>query len=479
MSKSVGLRTEILVNLAILLGAALLFVGFLLLKLTEKELVSQRVAGALATVEVLGRALSAGDEAPDVRAARARVGLMPLVHPAGLVDWSLCDAAGLPVASFGSHPTAHENLLPVGGEARVTVDYSSNLLASAAAASGSLTVDVPLLRSGERLGMLHARFSLADIGGRIAEARRLVFFYVAAYGVILILFGLYLLGRNVVRPIGRLRSLTAEVAGGNLDATLTVEGPREIAELAASFNHMTSSLRRGRDELIRSERMASVGHLAAGMAHEIGNPLGAVVGYLELLKGDLTDPAARDLVERSLAEAGRIDRLVRELLDFAKPSPAVREAFDPAALGRDVLDLLRHQGVFDQRRLYDELPEKLPLVRMDPHRLRQVLVNLLLNARDATMVGGAIRLSGAVEGEWVRLAVRDSGCGLSDEARVHLFDPFYTTKTTGRGLGLAICRRIIEEAGGRIEVLSTPGLGSEFWVWLRTGDLTPPDLPLA
>lgn len=467
MSGNVGLRTEILVNLAILLGAALLFVGFLLLKLTEKELVSQRIAGARATVEVLGRALGAGAEAPEGRAARARAALMPLVHPAGLVDWTLCDAAGVVLASYGGDPALHRDPPPVVDEARVVVDYSSNWLATGSEQPGSLTLDVPLLRSGERLGVLHTRFSLADIGGRIAEARRLVFFYVAAYGAILILFGLYLLGRNVVRPIGRLRSLTAEVAGGNLEATLAVEGPREIAELTASFNHMTASLRRGRDELIRSERMASVGHLAAGMAHEIGNPLGAVVGYLELLKGDLSDPDQRDLVERSLAETGRIDRLVRELLDFAKPSAVVREAFDPAVLGREVLDLLRHQGVFDQRRLYDELPEALPLVRMDPHRLRQVLVNLLLNARDATTVGGAIRLAGAGEGNWVRLAVRDSGIGLSEEVRAHLFDPFYTTKPTGRGLGLAICRRIVEEAGGRIEVNSTPGLGSEFQVWLK------------
>lgn len=467
MSRSVGLRTEILVNLAILLGAALLFVGFLLLKLTEKELVSQRVTGARATVETLGRSLSAGDEAPDARAARARAALMPLVHPAGLVDWTLCDAAGLPLASYGGDPALHRDPPPSLDEARVTVDYSSNWLAADSEHPGSLTLDVPLLRNGERLGVLHARFSLADIGGRIAEARRLVFFYVAAYGAILILFGLYLLGRNVVRPIGRLRSLTAEVAGGNLEATLAVEGPREIAELTDSFNHMIASLRRTRDELIRSEKMASVGHLAAGMAHEIGNPLGAVVGYLELLKGDLTDPAQRDLAERSLAEAGRIDRLVRELLDFAKPAAEVREAFDPAALGREVLDLLRHQGVFDQRRLFDELPEQLPGIHMDPHRLQQVLVNLLLNARDATTVGGAIRLSGAVEGEWVRLAVRDSGIGLSEEVRAHLFDPFYTTKATGRGLGLAICQRIVEDAGGRIEVISTPGLGSEFRVWLR------------
>jgi signal transduction histidine kinase len=467
VSRSVGLRTEILVNLAILLGAALLFVGFLLLKLTEKELVSQRVTGARATVEVLARALSVGDEAPEARAARARAALMPLARPDGLTAWTLYGADGSPLAGFGADAGAFESLPPPGGEVRVELDYSSNWLAADTKNPGSLTLKVPLSRGAESAGLLHARFSLADIGERIAEARRLVFFYVAAYGAILILFGLYLLGRNVVRPIGRLRSLTAEVADGNLEATLAVEGPREIAELTDSFNHMISSLRRTRDELIRSEKMASVGHLAAGMAHEIGNPLGAVVGYLELLKGELLDPGQRDLAERSLAEAGRIDRLVRELLDFAKPSAAVSEAFDPAALGRDVLDLLRHQGVFDQRRLFDELPEQLPGIHMDPHRLQQVLVNLLLNARDATTVGGAIRLSGAVEGEWVRLAVRDSGCGLSDEVRAHLFDPFYTTKVQGRGLGLAICQRIVEDVGGRIEVLSAPGLGSEFRVWLK------------
>jgi signal transduction histidine kinase len=283
-----------------------------------------------------------------------------------------------------------------------------------------------------------------------------------------------------------LQELTQSVASGHLEASVEMAGPREIADLADSFNRMMASLRQSReetrnhiaslqkvnDELIRSEKMASVGHLAAGMAHEIGNPLGAIVGYLELLKSDLSDPGQRDLAGRSLVEAGRIDRLVRELLDFAAPSTCCGEVFDPVAVAGESLELLQNQGVLEGRRLEARLPAKLPCVRMVRHRLQQVLVNLLINARDATEAGDLIRLEGGVDQDTPWLSVRDAGSGIAPEVLPHLFDPFYTTKASGqgRGLGLAICQRIIEEAGGRIEVTSEPGRGSEFRVWIKRSE---------
>ncbi|OHB33956.1 MAG: hypothetical protein A2X84_01485 [Desulfuromonadaceae bacterium GWC2_58_13] len=479
------MRTEILVNLTILVGAALLFAGFLLLKLTEKELVTQRVSNAVDMAEVLARALAGDAESPEVMTGRAHSLLKPLSSQ--IESWILYDSDLQPAASF--QLTSHDS---PGDLARfrfveepvVVVDYASGWLPfNQEPAAGEVSVTLPLRDQRKFVGIFQARFSLGDIRLRVQSARQLVLLYVAMYGLTLVVFGLYLLGRNVVRPIRHLQELTQSVAGGNLEASLEVSGPREIADLTESFNRMISSLRQSReetrthiislqkvnDELIRSEKMASVGHLAAGMAHEIGNPLGAIVGYLELLKAELPEAGQRDLTDRSLVEAGRIDRLVRELLDFAAPTPCRGEAFDPVAVAAESLELLQNQGALEGRKVDCQLPGRLPCVEMVRHRLQQVLVNLLINARDATVDGDLICLAGGVDQGAPWLSVRDTGSGIAPEARVHLFDPFYTTKTSGRGrgLGLAICQRIIEEAGGSIEVSSEPGRGSEFRIWLK------------
>lgn len=482
MPRIVGLRVEILVNLTILVGAALLFAGFLFLKLTENELVNQRVSSSVALTEVLARSLAV-DPNEARMLDRAYAALQPL--PEQMEAWVIYDSTLQAVGSFKAETFARPDdpgRYRFAEEPIVAVEYLSGWLLQGEA-NGCVSVIVPLHRQGEFSGLLKARFSLAVVRQRVGAAQRLILLYVVLYGVVLIVFGLYLLGRNVVRPIGRLRELTRTVAAGNLEVSLDVEGPREIADLSASFNQMIASLRQSREEtqlyiaslqqadedLIRSEKMASVGHLAAGMAHEIGNPLGAVVGYLELLKSELTDAGQCDLADRILVEVGRIDRLVRELLDFAAPSSSASELFDPVLVATESLELLQNQGVFDVRKLENRLPPALPQVVMVRHRLQQVLVNLLLNARDATTAGASICLAGGVERNRPWLAVHDSGSGIPPEVLPHVFDPFYSTKAPGkgRGLGLAICQRIMEEAGGSIEVRSKAGEGSEFRLWFK------------
>jgi signal transduction histidine kinase len=378
-----------------------------------------------------------------------------------------------------------------GREASLKIHYTSRWFPFGTNAENFAVITVPLLDRQELVGLLQARFSLADIRLRIAAAQRLVVIYVALYGGVLLLFGIYLLGRTVVAPIRRLMTASARVAAGDLDQPLDLKGgPREITELADSFNTMQESLKSSReetretirsleqanhalqdtrDELVRSERMASVGHLAAGVAHEIGNPLGAVIGYLELLKRDVPGGMPRDLVERAANEAARIDRLVRELLDFAAPAGGNSEVLDPVMVFAEARDLLRHQGVFEDLRLSDALPPLLPPVRIDRHRLIQVLINFLLNARDASAPGGEIRLSAGEKEDFVWLAVGDRGEGIPEELLPHLFDPFFTTKAPGKGcgLGLSVCHRIATDAGGRIEVRSVRGEGSEFILWLK------------
>jgi signal transduction histidine kinase len=208
------------------------------------------------------------------------------------------------------------------------------------------------------------------------------------------------------------------------------------------------------------------------MAHEIGNPLGAVVGYLEFLKGEYPPGREKEIIERALGETGRIDRLVRELLDYAAPAGSELQTFDPVAAMAEASDILAHQGAFEGLHLDDRLPPTLPATYMVRHQLVQVFINLLLNARDASMVRGTIRLGGGEEGGLVRLSVADAGAGMDPETLAHIFDPFFTTKAPGkgRGLGLAVCQRVVSEAGGRIDVRSVPGQGSEFTVWLKKAE---------
>jgi signal transduction histidine kinase len=197
------------------------------------------------------------------------------------------------------------------------------------------------------------------------------------------------------------------------------------------------------------------------MAHEIGNPLGAVVGYLNILKEDLSGDC-RDLVERSLAETGRIDRLIRELLEYSAPADRQVESFCPITLLRETIALLRHQGQLESVEVDDQCPENGCLVSMDRGRLMQVWINLLLNAQDAMRGKGGIELSSKQVGSTVSISVHDDGGGVAPDDMKKIFEPFFTTKApgSGYGLGLAVCQRIIDESGGSIEVDSDFGKGT-------------------
>jgi two-component system, NtrC family, sensor kinase len=215
--------------------------------------------------------------------------------------------------------------------------------------------------------------------------------------------------------------------------------------------------------------MASIGLLAAGMAHEIGTPLASIMGYAELSAGEQPDnPAIQDYARRISEDCSRIDRIVRGLLDYARPGTPGGESADVRGVVLATLELMAEQGVFKQLNIVVEIDEGLSPAKCDQHQLQQVIINLILNSRDATPAGGTITVRSNVEGAHIRLDVIDSGTGIPDESMKHIFDPFFTTKEPGKGtgLGLAISARIIEGFGGRITAASNVGQGSCFSVWL-------------
>ncbi|HAD03176.1 MAG: hypothetical protein A2091_00425 [Desulfuromonadales bacterium GWD2_61_12] len=502
MRRPAGLYAEIIVSVTFLVGAALLLGGLLLLGRFEAQLLEARVAALSTQAGMLAASFShraVGHGSDDILLAELNQHLVELPEETGIISWKIFDRQ-LTVA--GERSLVGEPILGPGdpalalgsstGALLVRLDYPGGTIFGLSG-NDVVQMTLPIRRQQMTIGVLQLRYSLLDVRLRVLAGGRLVFLYVLLYGAVLVGLGVWLFSHNIVRPVRRLHQATAGVAAGDLAARVTVAGPREIADLAEAFNAMTAALeqsrgategyiaslqqsndelRRTQEELVRSEKMASVGQLAAGMAHEIGNPLGAVVGYLELLKADLPEQGGRELAERSLVELSRIDRLVRDLLDYARPEQSPSEPVEPAAVMAEAVELLQQQGALEGCRCQLRINAKLPVVCMSRHKLLQVLLNLLLNARDASPVAGEIFLTGGVDGNWVWLSVADCGSGMTPTVRSRLFDPFFTTKAPGkgRGLGLSICHRIINEAGGRIEVESQEGAGSRFFLWLPAAE---------
>jgi len=363
----------------------------------------------------------------------------------------------------------------------------------------------------------------------VAVATVIVFDMLAVY-----LVAEHRLSRFVLEPVDTMVEGAERIAAGQHRHLLEGSDTVELERLAAAVNAMASSLIRNQQELarnvasldatnrelsearmrlVRSEKLASIGRLAAGIAHEVGNPLGAIIGYTALGQRELgTDSEWLSGIEY---EARRIDRIVRGLLDFARPRAASRQAIDINEVARRTVTMLSLQGRFRQVEVDLALDEDLADVRGDGHQIEQVLVNLLLNAADAigTHGPGRIRVRTAlvtIEKEpeelvirrdsdptgvdyshlrrlesaldpgpqrllergaaAVELVVDDDGPGVPAEIRPRLFEPFFTTKDpgTGTGLGLAVSARLIEGMGGIIEVTSSELGGAAFRLLLPT-----------
>jgi two-component system, NtrC family, sensor kinase len=292
-------------------------------------------------------------------------------------------------------------------------------------------------------------------------------------GGVLVLLGGILLDVQVLRPLRAIRRAADEVADGNLEAEVPADGPAELAALAGAFNRMTASLRRQQGEnaaqrrsLARAEQLASVGRLSAGVAHEVGNPLAAILGYVELLLDPRSqpalDPEQRALLERCRTQLERIQGIVGQLLDYSRPAHGDPQPVALHAAAERLASLLRHDPRCRDATLRLEGDARVQALA-DPGHLDQVLQNLVVNAcRAASHTAGAgaaplVVLRVAADGDEAVLEVQDSGPGVADELRPRLFEPFVTTARAGEGsgLGLATSRGLVEAMRGRLECLPT------------------------
>ena len=332
-------------------------------------------------------------------------------------------------------------------------------------------------------------------GGRGDAARRSLFlFYLGLTAATVLLLTYVLLTYFIVRPIDRLRLASERLASGRLRTSVPVQGAAEVARLAATFNEMAAQIREDRvslqerleelehttaelttaqEQLIRSARLAAVGRLSAGVAHEIGNPLAAIRGLLDLMQtGDLSPEEEKEFISRIERESERIHHTIRDLLDFSRSEPSqegrIESSADIAEVVSDTVKLIDRQSRFRDIEIALGLDEGLPRVRGDHERLRQLLLNLLFNAADALSGKGRIEVRARNGDGAVELVVADDGPGIDRAILDQVFDPFVTTKAAGQGtgLGLAVCHTIVERLGGTIEAANQERGGAAFRVRL-------------
>ncbi len=360
--------------------------------------------------------------------------------------------------------------------------YGESLARAESSSGRSLDVVLPT-QAGE--AVLVRVFSEAD-STRTVGAVRAIAFYMSLFALALLIFAFIVLTRMIVRPIETLARCADRVAGGQRELTLPSTHARELGELGVSLRAMTvrllsdeqalrakiNELGQTREQLAGSEHMASIGRLSAGIAHEIGNPIAAILGMHELLDDpDTPDDTRTDFLRRMRRETERIHGVVRDLLDYARPDlgpPSIRATSSSVALvASDALALVKPQRAFKAVAVELDMPSELA-VAISSQRLTQVLLNVLLNAgtalastpRDDARIAVRARRQGGL----VRIVIEDNGPGVPPELRTRIFNPFVTTREVGAGtgLGLSVCRGILEGAGGRIRLDETWTSGARF-----------------
>ncbi len=418
------------------------------------------------------------------------------------------------------------------GEPSVHIDRIDRLLSTE---YRKLILYSPLWIKGKTAGAIQMIVPVGNMLKHLTESQRVVLISIILDALVLIIFGSFLLSRVLVRPVKDLVRLTQKISEGDFSQTIEVSSRNEIGQLVVSFNRMSQrlkenktsledhllslettnkKLRQTQEELIRTEKLASIGRFAAGVAHEVGNPLGAILGYTGILQQEgLQNGDSKDYLKRIEKEIERINRIVRELLDFARPTKHEIKPLEINQVVENTVSFLSYQKNCKDMETLLDLKRNLPMIQGDESQLSQVLMNVILNAVDAMPKGGILKIqteecrvedslgdlfpqiysprrkSDPVESNYsqlrkadslstiftkfaqgdhlVRIRVSDTGAGIGKDDLERIFDPFFTTKSPdkGTGLGLSVSLRIIESMGGEIKVNSEVGKGTTFEIY--------------
>ena len=471
-----GLRAQILLGLAAVTLIAILTTGFLALWAAGNTLRAHRETEAVTLASAAARMASAlvdrhGEIASYESREQLQAALSSLSERSGGIGFSVLSADHSVIAAWPPR-SARDVDPPIANSVVAGIPPVLQYRNSPGDGATQLLAYAGIEVKGRVVGAARAVLDApAPVQVVLRRSGWLLLGLVCADALLVLSLGYFVLTQMVVRPLREMERATAQVGVGDWDQHIDLSGPSELRALARAFNQMTSSLATQREQLIRSEKLASVGQLAAGVAHEIGNPLAAILGYVDILRADaasagrLPDAERRDALDRVKAETKRINRIIRDLLEYSRPSHEEPSLIDPLLVVRSAQALLAPQARFREVRI-TVTPEgsSWPAVMVSQGRMTQVLVNLLLNAADAMDGKGQVAVTCESVAGRVRIAVGDEGPGIARELRRKVFDPFFTTKPPGQGtgLGLSISRSIVESYGGTLEQDPEAARGARF-----------------
>jgi len=504
-----SLRTGILAQLIFLIISAMLLINVVMVKFAERDLIEAKVKTGRFLIQALELHLT--NLLVDNRKSLKKIDadsqfkrhVEQLIAGGGFSEAVIINRGGNLTFISGSSAEVKGRGQSLAMEAMETGRFSTHYHGSTWGViwlnNENMSISAPLRIAGRSWGGISLSGSLIPIYQVLRKSEKVILLYILLDTLILAVAGIYLLSRIVVKPIHKLLRMTEEYKEGDMIPFFTESPKNEIGKLSHSMSimlkrldenkeelkaHITSleraneELQQAQNEIIRSEKLASVGRLAAGVAHEIGNPIGIILGYLELIrKGDLKKEEREDFLNRIETEITRINRIIRQLLDFSRPSSGKPEKTHAHELIMNMVNILKPQPMMESIRITSELNASIDTIFADSNQLQQVFLNIILNAADILFGKNISKDEGPVKEITIQsknadnsleLRFIDNGPGIPEEELDHIFDPFYTTKEPGEGtgLGLSVCFRIIEGLDGTISAESSTGKGTTIIVTL-------------
>ncbi len=352
--------------------------------------------------------------------------------------------------------------------------------------SGSVVdVAIPIFSGGIKKGVVRLGISTKEMEAKILNSRRWALQFMLGAIFIGTVLGLFV-DHKVKRNLQNLTETATRMAGGDMSQRVDIETGDEMESFGDAFNEMadqlqethehleqkvaerTRELRESQAQLVHQEKMASLGVLAAGLAHEIGNPLTAISSVVQMLQRKSKDGKFSEQMQLVNENISRISKTVRELVDFSRPVKSERRTIQINDLIQKALGILKYDNRAKDLKIVTTLDSELPAITMIEDQLLQVFINLILNAFDAMESGGRLTITSASAGQFVVISIQDTGSGIPPELKGKVFEPFFSTKPVGKGsgLGLSVSYGIVQNLGGKIEVESTDSTGTQFTISL-------------
>lgn len=488
-----GLKTGIIVHLLLIIAASMLLVDLVMTSAARRELLRSRLETGNSTISAVGPLLVGG--LPDSAISSDQLSLiLAEAFAEGIIVLNSTGETVLRSASgceVGNELDRDVHLaLASGGSVS---SFAGISVGTFWPGRKTMLISRPVVRDNITVGAMGIALDLSGVYQAIQNSQRMFFIYFFINLLVFTLIGFYQIYRWLLKPLNRLL-VTAEEFRDEEDFTFLPESrDGEFNRLSSTLNKMLARINRDRSrlkktildleesnfklkksqqEVVRAEKMASVGRLSAGIAHEIGNPIGIVIGYLDLLKKDLvSEEQKKDFIVRAETEVNRINTIIRQMLDFARqPLSELHGEVSVHANIIEVVEICRVQPMMAGISIASDLRASEQLVIGNNDQLKQVFLNLLLNGADAINTGeiaenkGVITITthnpvndGYLGKGSIQIKLSDNGPGIDADNLDNIFDPFYTTKEPGKGtgLGLSICFTLIENMGGIIKVESS------------------------